>query len=230
MLALIIIFSIVLPKLALYTNVKAQDGLPIISVAAPQTVTAPGTRVFNVSVWLESQDPIMVANYQVSMAVNDEIVSIEAAWIPTENGTWIFYGKNYVPGGPHVADNNDNGINEAVKLGGSLLGTDSVTVTSPELLGIIALRAQNVGTTILNISTTNPYSGLYETFLEDSNGLEIPVERQNGQVTIEGYLPEESSTITLEAAPSPAVLGQNVTFSGKITPRIQNANVRLEQR
>lgn len=240
-LTFLIVLSIILPPIYSDLGVTAQAGLPLMSVAAPQTVTAPGTTTFNVSVWLESQESIDVSLFQIYMTVDDTILSTQNAWLPTENSSWVFHGKTYVPVIPARKDNDNDGVYDGVLLGSALLVTDgmaSVSVTDPVLLAIVELQVRGTGTTTLNISTIeqkfDPYLKKWvpvnSTFIEDPMGEEINIVRENVQVEINGYMPTESSTITLEVSPSPAFTGQNLTITGQITPNKLDVNVKIEQR
>lgn len=221
---MLLTISVTFPRISSHLSVSAEPQLPVVSITAPPTVTAPETTTFNVSVWLESSDSIEVFQYEVYMTVNDTILSTENAWTPTGNDSWIFHGKDAIPVS-YCKDTDDNGVCDAAGLGGTLLGDDSKSVTGSVLLGIIQLQVRSTGTATLNITGTYQHP----TEVLDPDFEEIDIEKKNKQVDIEGYVPTETSEITIEVNPPTAVTEQSVTITGKITPDKPNVDVTITQ-
>jgi len=100
-----------------------------------------GTR-FNASIWLD--DAIDLFAYQVYLAVDDTLLNITYAWLPTTDPTWVFAGKTTVQPGPVLYDLDVNGYFESVKIGDSMLIGDPVTGSG--LLAIIEFEITYVPT------------------------------------------------------------------------------------
>ncbi len=200
--------------------VKAAPDPALISIAAPATVTAPETLIFNVSVWLTTAEPTETYFYQVYMTVNDTFLSIGSAWIPSANTSWIFYGKGNIPVEPVRKDEDGDDAYELAILGSSLFGEDSKIVDGSVLLAVLELEVVNIGAG--TVSVDNP-----DTFVVDYNMEDVPVEKESIQINIQGYVPTEPSQITIHVTPSAAATGQNVTISGRIIPDRPSVDVKI---
>lgn len=212
-------FSVILSEF----NVSAQ-ALPRVSLTAPDTVDVSETRKFNATVWVTgSMEHVFL--YQVYMTVDDSILSVNRAWIPSWDSSWMFYGKVTLSPDPAIEDENNNGANEAVIIGSSLLmDYEGIPVSGTNSLAIIELQIlSSPNTALLNINNT-------DTYILNADLDEVPVEKQNKQVTIVGEMPAETSEITIEANPTTVFIGRNVTFSGKITPDKPNVDVKIEEK
>jgi PKD repeat protein len=82
------------------------------------STTSVGTR-FNATVWIYNVTDMF--GYQTLLSVNDTLLNITNAWLPTWDTNWVFYGQSSVQPIPAFRDNNGNGVFEAVLVGASLL-------------------------------------------------------------------------------------------------------------
>lgn len=221
---LLIIFAthLIIAPFPQASNVKATPENRVY-LMAPPTINASTTEVFNVSAWFEGtvQD---FFSYQVVMKVNDSIVKIEDAWVPSDNPDWVFYGKQFIPLNPAFYDKDGNGAYEACNLGSSLY--TGIAVSGNKLLGIFKLRVVSApATTLLRIDVNDPD----ETLILDSNQKDVSVTKQNLQINIVGQLVEkEQSQINFTITPSTAAVGQEVIIEGSIEPLKPNVNVNIK--
>lgn len=202
--------------------VSANPELPVVSITAPETVYA-SEKKFNITVGLSGSIP-SVFLYQVYMTVDDSIVSIKRAWIPTWNDSWIFYGKMVIQTEPAIYDRDGDNANEAVQIGSSLVGEEDISVSGTNLLAIIELEIKSSPATA-HLSIDNEDTFIWDYDLED-----VSIEKQNGQVNIVGDMPTQPSQITIDVNPTTAFTGQNVTITGQITPDKPNVDVTIEQK
>ena len=226
---MLLILSITLFRASYHLIANADPALPVMYVEAPNTVNASETKRFNVTVWLESSETIEVIWYQIHMTVNDSVLGLDGAWIPEWNSNWIFYGKNVQTVNPAFGDRNDNDVYESVKMGSSLIGVDTQFVTGSVLLAVIQFRIVGTGPGVFAIDNVGDM-GFNSTYVMDPYWEEINIEKQGGQVNIVGDLPAGTSEITIEVNPPTAVVGQNVTITGQITPQKQYVDVKIEQK
>jgi len=136
--------------------------------------TSPGYR-FNVTAWV--YDVADLFAHQVYLTVDDSMLNITGAWLPTWDPEYVLYGQGSVQPAPAFYDVDVDGYYEAVKIGDSLLmGT---TFTGNGKLAIIELEI---------ISAPDKYETLScdlainssDTYVLDSNNDEIPCTKYNG--------------------------------------------------
>jgi len=202
-------------------NVKAAPER--VYLVAPQTIDASTTEIFNVTAWFEGTVPDFFS-YQVVLKVDDSIVKIENAWVPTNNPDWVFYGKQFIPLNPAFYDNDGDGAYEACNLASCLY--TGISVSGNKLLGIFKLRVVSApATTLLRIDVTDPD----ETLILDSYQRDVSVTKQNLEINIVGQLVEkEPSQINFTLTPSNAAVGQEVRIEGQIEPPKPNVNVHIK--
>jgi hypothetical protein len=222
---LLIIMHLLLPKISSQISAKGDPAEPMLLIDAPEIVTVSGNPInFNISVWLNVSASIDVYTYQVKMTANDSILSFENAWTDTQNSSWIFYRLPILPVKPFVGDDDLDGSYESITMGNTLLGSVQRIIENERvLLAIINVRVVGIGNGTLSIN--NP-----DTFLINHDLYDVTVGKQDKQVTIEGYLPTSPSTITINVNPATIIVGQNVTFSGKIIPDRSGVNVKIASR
>jgi len=207
------------------------NDMPAINVQNPTTgdpnfhfltnSTTIGDR-FNMTVWVENVTDLF--SYQILLNINDTIVNITNAWLPTWEGSWVFHSNTTVNLKPVFYDRNNNNKTESVLVGDSLLGS-GYTFNGSGLLAIIeleiTLKPPENGRleTTLNIKNT-------DTILLNNEQNEIPSVKNNGiymytWVQLENPRLKVSPT-RLEYGPEPPqVIGE--TFQIKIS--IENLHV-----
>jgi len=112
-----------------------------------------------------------------------------------------------------------------VLYGCSLLGPAEPTFTGNGTLCQIQFEGIGVGTSALNLTKTD----CYLCDLVDSTITEMSFEVDNAVVEVLGFS-VESSKITLSASPTEVQVGENVTFTGEITPIRSNVDVTIKYR
>ena len=180
-----------------------------IFVESPDEFDASQAYRFNISVWFDGSINDFFA-YQIYLEVNDETVKIVKVWLPIWSQDWVFYGDATVRPTPAYYDNDKDEKNEAVKVGDSLLASPKA-VSGVRLLAIIELEVVANGVSELKIDNEDTY--ILNAYLE-----EIQVGKNNAEVRVMNYVLREPTEITLEVVPSPAYVGQDVIFTGKIIP------------
>jgi len=161
---------------------SAADGTEIV-VINPATsdssfifytnATSVGTR-FNATVWVYNVTDMFA--YQVLLSVDDTLLNITNAWLPTWDPDWPFYGQSTIRPIPAFRDDNINGVIEAVLIGDSLLiGTP---FTGSALLAIVEFEIIYAPTTgsvscALDIDYVDTYAlnyDLNEIIITKTNG------------------------------------------------------------
>jgi len=162
-----------------------------------------GTR-FNATVWLYNVSNLCA--YQVKLDVNDTLLNITKAWLPTWDSNWIFTGQSTVQPSPAYYDNDGDGITESVLVGDSILvGT---AVTGDGLLAIIEFEIiyvppENVTVTcILDIDNV-------DTYLLDETLSKIETIKTGGYYTFIGPQPPPPMPI-LKVQPSTYIITQKI--------------------
>lgn len=216
-LAVLLIQASFLPK-SLFIRAKAEPENRIY-IEAPQTIDASVER-FNVTVWFDGSIPDFFA-YQIKLTVDDSIIAIKRAWVPTNNPKWVFYGETIVPVTPAFYDNNNNAEYEACLLGGSLL-LSPVSVSEPKILGIIELKIISApAETTLKIDDP-------DTYILNYNLDKVAITKVNFDISIKGKIVEKQpSIITVMASPKTVPIGQNVTIKGYIKPERPYVTVHI---
>ncbi|MEM1589429.1 MAG: hypothetical protein QW175_03300 [Candidatus Bathyarchaeia archaeon] len=220
---LLIVFAtqLVIAPFLQTSNVKATPENRVY-LMAPQTIDASTTEIFNVTAWFEGtvQD---FFSYQIVLKVDDSIVKIENAWVPSNNPNWVFYGMNFIQLSPAFYDQDGDGAYEACNVGSCLY--TGISVSGSKLLGIFKLRVVSApAATLLRIDVTDPD----ETLILDSSQRDVSVTKQNLQINIVGQLViKEPSQIIFTITPSMAAIGQEVIIEGRIEPLKPNVSVHI---
>ena len=169
--------------------------------------TSVGTR-FNATVWIYNVTDLF--SFQVNLIVNDTLLNITNAWIPSQDNQYVFFGKSTVPVGPTYYDFDNDNTTERVLIGSTILGADSFTGSG--LLAIIEMEIiyiPVIGEVVAELNIDNSDTILLDSTLED-----IPAIRTNGTYRCVGPIPPLASftyspslplvnmTITFDASPS----------------------------
>ena len=143
---------------------------------------------FNITAWVYDVTDLFA--HQVYLTVDDELLNITGAWLPTWDPDYVFYSQTSVQPTPTPYDFNNNNKFEAVKIGDTLLGG---TFTGSGLLAIIELEIINVPSTplVITLNITNA-----DTYLLDSDVNDIPISRVNGVCSFEDLTPPVIDTPT----------------------------------
>jgi len=172
---------------------------------------------FNTTIWL--YDVADLFGWQVQLTVNDTLLNITRAWIPSTNSNYVFYGQLQMSLGPYFYDNDADSVVERVKIGATEL-FGATAFTGDGLLAIIELE-------IIYIPTNGSVSCYLdidneETKLLDTTLGQIPCSKISGY-----YELTTESTITITAEPENVIFGSNLTIYGYIVPGKGNMNVTI---
>jgi len=155
--------------------------------------------------------------FEVRLNYNSTQLNATRAWLPTTNPEYVFYGRTTIaippilsPGTVQIAD--------TIITGASFNGTGLMAIIELKIL----LTPPSEGRLSSKLDIDN-----IDTFLEDSNGADIPTAKTNGNYE---YLLPGVSFITINVNPNETSVGSNVTISGKITPIKANVNVTIHYR
>jgi hypothetical protein len=177
-----------------------------------------GTR-FNATTWIFSISDMFA--FQVKLYVNDTLLNITGAWLPTWDPDYVFSGQSTVQPTPAFYDEDSDGITESVLVGDSLL--TGTPFTGDGLLAIIELEIIYVppsGTVSSSLNIDNP-----DTYAVDPKLNRIVPIKTSGYYNFLGL---GSSAISIKASPQYAVVNFTVNISGKIEPTVEGANVTVE--
>jgi PKD repeat protein len=166
---------------------------------------------FTVKVFLDGYTSNLMT-FQVGLRFDAAVLNCTAAWIPSEDPSFVFYNKDFYYVGPDISSN------EVVVSGVLRRPRDAVTVQQG-LLAMINFTAIDVGTTTIDF-IPEPYYQHQYTFLLDMYAMDIPY-------TTEGF---SLSIVSLTPPPSPPIAGfifypitrKNVTFSGDLSKVIND--------
>jgi len=170
--------------------------------------TTVGTCI-NATVWVYDVNDLL--SYQVYLALNDTILNITNAWIPTWDPNWVFSGKTTVDLPPVFYDLDEDGFIESVKMGAGILGGD--TFTGSGLVAIIEFEiiySPTTGSVSSSLKIDNP-----STYLLDSNGEEILASKINGYYEY-NYVGVHDVAVT-DVALSKTIIGQGYSMSVNVT-------------
>lgn len=136
-----------------------------------------GTR-FNVTVWV--YDVTDMFAFQVYLSINDSLLNITNAWLPTWDSQYVFYGETTVPIPTAFYDFNNNGLSESVLIGSSILIGEAFTGSG--LLAIIELEIVNGPDVNQNFQCRLLISkkDTFETYLLNSNLNRVSVSMLDG--------------------------------------------------
>lgn len=183
-------------------------------------ITSPEQRYFNISITV--QDVSQLFAFQTMLQVDDSILRISGAWLPTWDSNYVFFGKSSLQLRPTFYDEDGDGHIESVLVG------DTLTTGGFSGSGLLAIMEIYVrsgpNTATLNLTEE-------DTFLLDPYQREIPAEIYNGEVRISATITPQEGKVTLQATPLKQVEGQDVTFYGNVTTLtgepVENAKVNV---
>jgi len=167
---------------------------------------------FNLTVYLYNVSELFA--YQVSLKINDTLLNITRAWVPTWDPDWVFTGQTTVGVAPAYYDDDGDNVIERVKVGECILGEGEFEGSG--LLAIIELAIildPNLGETLkdtLNIDND-------DTYLLDEAMQRISCIKYDGEYTYTlGQPPKpwlEISPITTTFGPfPPSAVGKTFTI------------------
>jgi len=143
--------------------------------------------------------------YQIAVSFNKTEVRCTAAWIPTNDANFVFYGKKIVQGGPEF--HNDLGY---VYLGASLQKTADAVTISQGIFCQINFTAIKTGTSTLDIIPTWSTAYPDDTFLMDPDLSEIRFTSESFSVTVLAGSSPPIASFTF--SPTNPKVNQTVTF------------------
>ncbi len=164
-----------------------------------------GTR-FNATVWISDVSDLF--GWQVSLSVNDTLLNITDAWIPTWDPNYVLYGQASVQPAPAFYDFDSDSVMESVKVGDSLLmgtpfaGDGLLTVIEFE---IIYAPLSGTVSSDLEIDSSDTYVLNY-----DLN--EISCTKTNGYYEYIGPAGPEPPHAAFTYSPPTPFIGTVITF------------------
>lgn len=187
--------------------------------------TSVGTR-FNATIWVYNVTDLY--SYQLKLTVNDTLLNITNAWIPTWDSQWVFNSKTTIELGPVFYDFDSDGFNEGVMIGDSILLGNTFNGTG--LLAVIEFEiifAPTVGKVSSNLDINNA-----GTILLDSDTNDIPITKISGYYEfIGGPKPKVQTEVFFNINPNPATAGQTIILKGILVDQfsqpISNETVEL---
>jgi len=168
-----------------------------------------GTR-FNATVWLYNVTDLFA--FQVYLAVNDTLLNITNAWVPSWDSSYVFYGKTTVPTPPAFYDDDGDGIVESVLVGSSLLGAGAGSFTGSGLLAIIEMQIIYIpvkGEVVDELNIDNDDTVLLDSMLNDISAI-----RTNGTYRCVGPIPPSAS---FTYSPSLPLVNMTITFDASLS-------------
>jgi len=180
--------------------------------------TSAGQR-FNATIW--AYDVVDLFAYQAYLCINDTLLNITNAWLPTWDSSWVFDGKTTMQVVPVFYDLETDGVNEAVKIGDTLLFG-----TTFDGSGLVAIIEFEILYTAGNVSCTLDIDNV-DTYLLNYDLAEIPTIKTSGYYEYI-LLPPGSSTITLKVLPTYVVFGEDVNITGSIQPSKPDVTVTIQ--
>jgi len=194
--------------------VSAIDGTQIV-VINPATsdsnfifytnTTSVGAR-FNATVW--GYDVPAIFAFQVLLNVDDTLLNVTDAWLPTWDVDYVFYGQATVQPVPAFRDNNFNGVFEGVLIADTLLvGTPATGDRKLAIIEFEIIYAPTTGSVSCDLDVNNA-----DTFLLDYDTLdEIPVTKTSGNYEYLGPVPKPP-TASFTYSPMSPLVNETVTF------------------
>jgi hypothetical protein len=172
----------------------------------PSDTTPIGTR-FNATVLV--YDVSGLFGFQVNLVVDDTLLNITRAWLPTTDPAYVFHGQMQMPLGPTFYDIDGDGVNERVLVGATEL-FGATAFTGNGLLAIIELQiiyTPPAGTVScpLNINNT-------DTKLLDDTLSEITATKIDGYYECVGPPVPEPPHAEFTFSPLEPFAGRMVTF------------------
>jgi PKD repeat protein len=162
-----------------------------------------GTR-FNATAWIYNVSNMFA--FQVRLYVDDSLLNITNAWLPTWDSNYIFAGQTTIQPTPAFYDEDSDGIIESVLVGDSLLFGDPVTGNG--LLAIIELEiiyTPSTGSVSCNLNINNE-----DTYALDSELNIIPTLKTSGYYEYIGAPAPPQADFTY--SPLNPLIDETVTF------------------
>ena len=158
--------------------VDSASGSPSVSFGSSSDEMPPSGYKFTVSVVLNGSVSLLYT-YQITLAFNKSALRCDAAWIPTNDPSWIFYGKSTVQGSPQI----DNVVWGDVLMGSTLI-TDTANV-SQGLFAKANFTVFRTGSFSINVvPTEDPNYGGADSFLMKRNQIAISFTPQSIAVSV----------------------------------------------
>ncbi len=174
-------------------------------------MTAIGTR-FNATVWVYNVTNMFA--YQTLLNVDETMLNITNAWLPTWDTDWVFFGQATVRPPTSFRDVNGNNVTEAVLIGDSLLL--GIPVNGTGLLSIIEfeiIAEPSTGSFSSDMDIDN-----IDTFLLDEPLAEIPITKTGGYYEFifvgVGPVPPTAAFTYMPMFPT---VGEVVTFDASLS-------------
>lgn len=184
----------------------AETGLTGITLGSETEPTPLGGYPFTVNVTLDGLTEDLFT-YQIVISFDTTKINCIAAWIPTDDPNFVFYGKRIVLGTANIAKANEAGY---IVLGASLQQFgDSVNV-SQGIFCQINFTTTKKGTSTLSFIPTG--GDPYDTFLWDNLGHEIPFTSESFSVTVFAGSSPPVASFTFD--PQNPKVNETVTFDG----------------
>ncbi|RLG43172.1 MAG: hypothetical protein DRN81_07120 [Thermoproteota archaeon] len=201
-------FLTIIPAQAQGTEVKVINPDTGDSTFTFYTNTTSVGHRFNSTVWAYDITGDGLFAYQVNLVVNDTLLNITRAWVPTWDPQWVFAGQTCITPDPAYYDFNGNGATEIVKLGSTILMGTAFTGTG--ILAIIEyeiLHAPPTGTVTCNLNITNP-----DTYMLNQGEKDIVFTHVNGYYEFTKPAVPEPPDAEFEYSPQFPLVGEPVTF------------------
>jgi len=112
-----------------------------------------GTR-FNATMWI--YDVPEMFSFQVKVYVNDTLLNITRAWIPSMDSDYIFYGLITMPLGPTFYDFDANGVMESMVIGATIMGAGSASGSLLAIVEFEIIYTPPSGTVSCDLNIDNP--------------------------------------------------------------------------
>ncbi len=200
-------FLTIIPAQAQGTEVKVINPDTGDSTFTFYTNTTSVGHRFNSTVWVYDVSDLFA--YQVNLVVNDTLLNITRAWVPTWDPQWVFAGQTCITPDPAYYDFNGNGATEIVKLGSTILIGTAFTGTG--ILAIIEyeiLHAPPTGTVTCNLNITNP-----DTYMLQEDQTDINFTSTNGLYEYIGPPPLPIPEAAFTYSPLTPLVNEPVTFN-----------------
>ncbi|MEM3788970.1 MAG: PKD domain-containing protein, partial [Candidatus Bathyarchaeia archaeon] len=162
-----------------------------------------------------------IVTFQVAISFEYSKVKCTGAWLPTNNPNFVFYNKKIQQVQPEIYNQQPRKAPPGygyVFLGASLLNWNDAVTTSQAILCQINFTAIKIGTFTLSIIPTGSPDYDDDSFLWNSDSIEIPFTSESFQVTVYGAKSPPIAAFTWQPQyPKP---NQPVTFdaSGSYDP------------
>ncbi len=197
--------------------VDAKTGNNAITLGDESTPLPPAGYSFTVNVTLNGLTQNLV-NFQVAVCYEYSKVKCTGAWLPKNDPNFVFYNKRIHPAGPIIYNEQPRRAPQGygyVFMGASLLPSEDAVTTSQAILCQINFTVVKTGIFTINIIPTESPDYDDDTFLWNSDLIEIPFSTQSFQVTIyaatslpiaaftwKPQYPKPNQTVTFDASGS----------------------------